>query len=229
MLDLDTFGTKSTTNSRFADLLAGVSNASKIWDTVVCETEEYVVTPTLGSIVPNWLLVIPKVSAISFAGYAYPDGRRGVGPILRGIAELVGSDQMLWFEHGAAAPGSTIACGTDYAHIHVLIDPPFSLGAFSDEVMNRRQDWEVVDTERSHETLRCGMEFYAYGGLELSYLQQNVESGESQFFRKVVASLVGSDDQWDYKQYAHSENVRKTLRRFGNLANKPAVPLSAEI
>ena len=47
-------------NSRFANILSDAC-PRPLYDTVLRDTGAMVVTPTLGSIIPNWILAIPRL------------------------------------------------------------------------------------------------------------------------------------------------------------------------
>ena len=51
---------------RFRDLLCGHNSERAAYNQVLLETRECIVAPTLGSIVPNWLLIVPRCPVVSF-------------------------------------------------------------------------------------------------------------------------------------------------------------------
>jgi hypothetical protein len=52
---------------RFRELLCGHYYCQRAaYDQVLLETHDCVVAPTLGSIVPNWLLIVPRRPAVNF-------------------------------------------------------------------------------------------------------------------------------------------------------------------
>ena len=46
----------------------------------------------------------------------------------------LGADEIVWFEHGPCSTGTSIGCGLDHAHIHVLIRPSFSFRSLGERL-----------------------------------------------------------------------------------------------
>src|SRR5215831_5245275 len=120
---------------RFATLLAEGPCLRPVYDEILMEANDCVVSPTLGSILPNWLLLVPRVAAVNFARFS---ATSGVQPseLIRSVLKRwrITEDRAIWFEHGASEVGSTLGCGIDQAHLHLIIDAPFSFDLFAYEV-----------------------------------------------------------------------------------------------
>ena len=110
----------TSARSRFADLVSGKLGSSRIADTIVFSTEKHIVVPTLGSILPFWFLVIPRLHTLNYA--AQPHSTRvELSLIIRKLRSLMkAAEDPLVFEHGPAQPDSVVGCGCDHAHMHVL-------------------------------------------------------------------------------------------------------------
>src|SRR5258708_30616651 len=92
------------------------------YDEVLCEVDGCAVAPTLGSILPYWLLVVPRVSAVNFRRWAEALGREPYDLVKGVLVELdVCTDRVIWFEHGPADRASPLSCGADHAPLHVII------------------------------------------------------------------------------------------------------------
>jgi ATP adenylyltransferase len=207
---------------RFAALMADGACARPVYDEVLFETHGCVVTPTLGSILPNWLLVVPRASAINFArlrltGAAEPSHL--VEAILAKFEIALG--RAIWFEHGPSAGGSLVGCGVDQAHLHLLIDAPFS---FQDFVREAKQasglEWDRGFAQTAYRSLKTDMSYLLAAEADRAAVAQNVENVGSQFFRRVVAKLIHKPEVWDYRSHAHLNNVRETIRNFGGPLSK---------
>jgi ATP adenylyltransferase len=82
---------------------------------------EAAITPTIGAIVPGWLLVIPRMSAFCFAELPV-EIRRHINraiDVVRNDLHVFGGRQYL-FEHGSRHCGSKVGCGVDHAHAHLF-------------------------------------------------------------------------------------------------------------
>lgn len=205
-------------NSRFANILSDAC-VRPLYDTILRDTQTMVVTPTLGSIIPNWVLAIPKRHAANAARWAR-DERTTVISAVGEIAVSLGSDprDIIWFEHGATEPRSIVGCGVDHAHIHILLTPPFSFERLCEEAQaegdlewsfGRGDAYAAIDTDHS---------YFVAGHAEEFLLAQTVEAAGSQFLRKAIARIVDHHTAWDYRSHPHMDNVAKTIANVSLVA-----------
>jgi len=201
---------------RFSTLLSRHSCPKPLYDEVLNRLHNCIVAPTLGSIVPNWLLVIPEEPILNFREW---NVRTSVAPE-RLVKDLLGHwgirpDRALWFEHGPAAAGSTVGCGVDHAHLHVLIDAPFSFVQMVSAASNAGHlHFRRAMTTNAYGVLPISGAYLALASGEEVYFAENVEHVGSQFLRRVIADLVDCRDGWNYRTHAHLDNVQKTIQAF---------------
>jgi ATP adenylyltransferase len=199
----------------FRALFDGRSN-SEPWDTVILRVGSYAVAPTRGSILPRWLLVVPEAAAMNFAAVREMNGDVPTA-VVSAVVERLGysNRNWLWFEHGAAEAGTAVGCGIDHAHLHLLLDPGFDLSTF--EVVTRElspQTWKPCSAIEAYDDLKADRSYYAFGNATDAFVCSDVNLG-SQFFRRVVAGVVGRPNDWDYKADAGIDNIASTLRQIG--------------
>jgi ATP adenylyltransferase len=198
-------------NSRFANILSDAC-PRPLYDTVLRDIGTMVVTPTLGSIIPNWVLAIPKRYAVNAARWAQNECNAPLSAI-KDITRSFGRDprDIIWFEHGATEQRSIVGCGVDHAHIHILLMPPFSFKRLHEEAqaeagirwsLGRGDAYAAIDTSRSYFVAGHGDQFL---------LAQSVEAAGSQFFRKIIARIVHRHAAWDYRYHPCMENVAETI------------------
>lgn len=201
--------------SRFAGVFQTVTGTRTIWDTSILETDELVVVPTLGSLVPNWLLLLPRLSTINYREYEKRCATRAMD-LIRSVAAELGASDFIWFEHGANEPASATSCGVDYAHIHLLLDTPFSYDEFvSHSVQRSNAKWRPASPNSAYSTIRQASDYYTLGNAESCIVQDSGMSLGSQFFRKCVADLTLQPERWSYREHAFHDNIVRTLERFG--------------
>lgn len=207
----------TTESGRFSALLARGRCARQPFDEVLFETHDCVVAPTLGSIVPNWLLVIPRARALNFAEWRAGSNVEPLDVVRMVLAACgVDSDRAIWFEHGASRRGSTVACGVDHAHLHVIVDAPFSFNEFAAAAKTAsRIEWRETVAEKAYHSVGRRGSYLLAGSAKSAASAEQVECVGSQLFRRVIADLVDRSDTWDYRSYPYIENVRKTLAAFG--------------
>jgi ATP adenylyltransferase len=203
-------------SGRFATLLKGSKTESEIYDRPLLETCDWLIAPTLGAIVPNWVLAIPRLRALNFRNWQRETGKEP-DLILDAVCRHLGvtRTEVVWFEHGPAEQGSLAGCGVDYAHMHILIRPQFSFEAFADRVKSMAKlDWQSIDAIQAYTSLNETGSYLVSGCGDRAIFASNVEASGSQFFRRVVSSLTGQSELWDYRQYPHSDNIATTIASF---------------
>jgi ATP adenylyltransferase len=137
-------------SGRFTALLQAPDGELAACDQPLYKNVEWVVAPTLGAIVPDWLIVVPRNYALSFRSWQ-KQHCQAPETIVSELCNHLGltKDEVIWFEHGPNALGSSIGCGADHAHIHVILKPGFSFQTFLDQAISMSAlDWTHAATER---------------------------------------------------------------------------------
>jgi ATP adenylyltransferase len=189
------------------------------YDEVLFEVDGCVVAPTLGSIVPNWLLIVPRKPFVNLARWAEGMNTE-VSLLMSHVLARAGisSKRALWFEHGAAAHGSPAACGVDHAHLHLIVDPPFSFEQFISNTKNAAPICWQLSTEVNQKNVPHDVSYLFAASWNFTALALHVECVGSQFFRRVIADLIDQPTAWDYRRHPFVENVWKTISAFGKLS-----------
>lgn len=204
--------------SRFASLLSSGRCPQLPYDKVLFEVGGCVITPTLGSILPYWLLVIPRASLVNFVQWRSEKGIEPdelVGDILVGLG--IDRSRAIWFEHGPKESGSEVGCGVDHAHLHIIVDAPFSFEDFIAAAKDATHaQWQEQFVRQPYQSIKKATSYLFAASANRALVAENVECVGSQFFRRVIAGLVQQTDAWNYKTHPHIENVRKTLVAFGS-------------
>jgi hypothetical protein len=206
---------------RFVALLAAEAKRRKAYDRPLLETAEWVVAPTLGAIVPNWLIIIPRRPALNFHGWYRATGT-DPHAIVTAVCKHVSlaGDKALWFEHGPKIVGTAVGCGTDYAHLHVILDPPFSFETFMAQVESSSAlNWKQVVPEEAYDHLTGQYSYLVVGMGDRAAVAEVVELTGSQFLRRMVGTAVGKADEWNYRHHPHEENIARTIETFRALEN----------
>lgn len=182
-------------------------------DEPLAQTENYFVVPSIGALVPGWLLICTREHRTNFAG-KYGDYEL-VALRLR-MARALSQKFRLpvrMFEHGAISAGSRTGCGVDHAHLHLLAIDADLLDAryCSDEGAIK---WEDV-TASSIDDRKTATEYLFYSA-DASTADPCGRVAfparpTSQFFRRAVASAVGRSSEYDYRTHPHRMNALATL------------------
>jgi len=109
-----------------------------------------------------------------------------------------------------------VGCGIDHAHLHILINPPFSFDDFASE-SQRIGDvhWELQRAETVYNSIEPSNSYLVAASSDgEATFARNVEQVGSQFFRRVIANLVDMPALWDYKLHPHLNNVVSTIENL---------------
>lgn len=183
------------------------------YDVIISETENFVVVPTMGSLVEGWVLIVSKSHNLScgeleISKYAE---LQGLVDQTKKKLECFHKDVFV-FEHGPAIPMERIGCGVDHLHIHVV---PLKFDLYKNAQKASALSWKkvesIVDTKKCFEH-------------ETSYLFIETPKGEryiscnneipSQFFRRLIADELNISDKFDWKLNYGSENLEKTITQL---------------
>ena len=184
----------------------------ELWNKPVLETEHFVVLPSLGALVPGWVLVIPKQHYLCIGALPqslFPEFRRVKEETVELIASQFGEPCL--FEHGPSSAGLKVGCSVDHAHLHVV---PFSddLARLTAPFMPDGAGWRPADVQACVNAFSDGENYL--------YFEQPLGDGfisvhpafESQVFRKAIALQLGKPQEFDWRQYPNHPAIRATVQ-----------------
>lgn len=223
-------GTGDASNCRYCSTFfkAGLGGAAEhAWDTILFSSRNFIITPTLGSLLPGWLLVTSKSHYLCMGAIpmALVDELKEVVELAAGwIGSTFGPATI--FEHGPSKPGLTIGCGIDHAHLHVV-----ALGFSLVDRALRAPELAGLPWEASRPDFSSLASLHNAGQ---SYLYVQEPRGEQvhcspntlprQFLRQIIAKELGMFEQFDYRLHPHAENVRTTVSNL-----QAAIAVSAHL
>jgi ATP adenylyltransferase len=204
---------------RFEALLKGGFSFGAEHDRPLLARPKWLVAPTIGAIVPNWLLLIPRDPVLNFQMWADLHSRSPT-LLLEDVRLHLGlrADEIIWFEHGPHSAGTSVGCGLDHAHIHILIRPSFSFETFTNAARSLSGlEWSADKCSDAYQTIDIEHSYLVAGSGGGTIVTQDVEAAGSQFFRRVVAALANAEGAWDYRRFPHVHHVSQTIRTFRSL------------
>jgi diadenosine tetraphosphate (Ap4A) HIT family hydrolase len=183
--------------------------ASLTWyDTPLLQTEHFFVVPSIGAMVPGWVMVLPKVHALSIA--RVPHEQREELKLLinrtRTVVEKRFGPATL-FEHGASAAGSLTGCGVDHAHLHIV---PLHFSLISLALNDEAASW-VRKTHGPHGIKDAQSDYLLISEDSSTCVVGHLRQPQSQYFRRLIANAVGTPGQYNYRTYLFLNNVRQTV------------------
>lgn len=206
----------------------GKEKSSTIWDQRVLETDNFVVVPTRGAIVEGWLLVIPKEHYLSFG--AIPHHVRSEAlQLLEHTLEITNE---CWgpatvFEHGPVVPTQPLGCGVDHAHLHVV---PLSfdlVGASLEHLPSLGQPEHCSGLSTLQELYLHSIPYLYVREPNNQQIVWKNPLVKGQFFRRVIASALGVEDEFDWRKFDHESRIVSTLERIERCLTVTSSHLSA--
>jgi len=183
-------------------------NSRPEWDTVLFETEEFAAIPSLGSLVPGWILIVPKKRIINLAALSEVERGRLIRFTCSIEDKMKTFGQKVYrFEHGGLE-SSLVSCGVEQAHMH-LVPLPFDLVDMA--LKSTDVDWGIKSSQSATwEGISTSTEYLMMAD-ENRFYTGEVRQPTSQWFRKLIAENTGQPEKWDYKRYPNFENIGLTL------------------
>jgi diadenosine tetraphosphate (Ap4A) HIT family hydrolase len=187
--------------------------SSEIWDTEIADSPNFSVVPSLGSLVPGWLLIVPRRPTLNLAALSNDEKAelRVLASQLRSrLANLSG--EIFEFEHGGQYHGSAMGCGLDQAHLHV-VPLPFDLVRVAKETSIGSVVW--MSSENCADPwarIPAGQEYLLARSAAGSTLIGLLQSPVSQWFRRLIAQQLYCSENWDYRIASGIDNIKATLR-----------------
>lgn len=182
-------------------------------DTVLFESQNFVIVPTVGSIVPGWLLIVTKIPHLSMS--VLDEHQLAELDEVRSQAEAVLGDAfcspVVAFEHGPCRTGQGIGCGVDHAHVHVVALSS-SLMVAAERLGYQELEWRSVGSFR--ECLApSGSPYLAIEDVDGQCYRADAASAPSQYFRRAIAAMAGVPNEYDWRRFPFLDNANLTIAR----------------
>jgi ATP adenylyltransferase len=207
---------KNVRQGRFDNLLTKGSANEALYNRPLAEFDGCVCAPTLGAIVANWLIIVPRDNVLNFRIWNSKNQLDPQSLVLK-LCKRIGLElsEVIWFEHGPSEAGTPVGCGADHAHIHVIFKPAFTFASFMAAAHETSSfDWLTCERAFKYEMLpRTSSYLIAGSGASISWAS-DVELAGSQFFRRVIANVACQAPLWDYQSHPQHENIKATADTF---------------
>ena len=185
------------------------------WDRRVAETSAFIAIPTMGAIVPGWILIVPRRRVISFAALTKQERaefRMFRDVVIDRVKQVFSAPTV--FEHGAGYTGSLMGCGLDHAHSHI-VPLDFDLIRAVQEDDSSQIEWKKIDNEEEiYYSVKPGENYMSIFSPTGRKVYASRFFPVSQYLRKLVALHVGVASAWDYRSNPFEKNVIETFARL---------------
>lgn len=210
---LRTWGGWRTQVHRFEAILSSPDGADDPWDRVLAASRSFVSFPSLGALVPGWLLVVPRRRMINLRAATAPEQLELLAFMSSLASRLrVFPGDLYCFEHGSELIGGPVGCGVDQAHLHIvplefdLIDAALS----ADDAAVSWTEPKVADSFWS--TLPAQGEYVSiWRPSDLKGVSGIMSQPRSQWVRRLIAEKVGKGAAWNYKSHPDVQNLLHTV------------------
>lgn len=184
-------------------------------DRRILESKNYFAIASIGGFLPGWTLICPKRHVLNLEDDFLSDEFQGfVSEVAGLVAEEFGSPAL--FEHGARFEGSTVGCGTNHAHLHLV-----PLGQSLNSIVRKfdpASEWIHCASSELKTVVNSGEYFFMSDSLSsfqnADSFVRIAESGQSQYFRRAIASHIGLADMANYRQFPFEEISSDTAYRL---------------
>lgn len=189
-----------------------------ICDSVLFETDNFVIIPTIGALLEGWLLIVSKEHYLCVG--EMPSNVYSELKTLKKLASNILEDcysKPTIFEHGPSESGSLIGCGIDHVHFHLV---PISFELINKNLLDR--GYELVNWKKANDDFSI-LKKYFLNNTPYFYAEEpsnncwisSAEGAPSQYFRRLIASQLGIYDCFDYKKHEFTENILRTIKTIG--------------
>ncbi len=183
---------------------------ARSYDQPLFETRDYFAIPSIGALTPGWVLIFAREHVLNLS-QVYDDSqfnqfRTKVCTTLQRHF----SAPIRMFEHGSNSKGSSIGCGVDHAHLHLV---PLEFSIEHAVPVDADAEWtSAASTDISQ--LSSGKEYLFCSDSPEDGDPQGLlslpSSAVSQYFRRLIAKKVGRQTEFDYRIHPQLPTVIRT-------------------
>lgn len=183
--------------------------SKSLFDIVLDDDKDVVLTPALGMFVPGYLLLITKNHIPSFA-YLSLSQLTNISRYLDELTNILATifGDYIVFEHGASENMSQMWGGcVVHAHLHLL-----PIGQSAKQSIISKLVWESLNS--FEEITKAKGNTYALMSNNGSYLLNETPKLPSQWIRRESVSLLNINKEWDWQVDFGSDNLDITFKKL---------------
>ena len=183
----------------------------KVENTVICETQNFRVIPTVGSLIEGYVLIVTKNHINSLSELTREqkiEYENLVSEILQVFQKVYGRTPIL-FEHGTPnIQNSMSATSIIHAHSHIVN-------------FNFKNESEILEKYnftpiRNFKDVKKENYIYYVSDNETKYVSYNFDS-ISQLMRILIANEIDKGEQYNWRKFDFKENIVTMLNKFKDI------------
>lgn len=209
------------------DICTELSGTAPEWvpgtSRILAASSNFAITPTLGSIIPGYMLVwsLEHVSSMANLEGDRSELTQILAELRQHVAEEYGMQAAI-FEHGMDASSPSGGC-VDHAHLHVFpCSPDLAL-----RIEELQTSWTRLPWEKIHELRGRGYLLFEPPNTSEPFVSIVEERIPSQAVRRLIAASSGEADQWDWAVFPFLSNMEKTMDTWRRSAQSERDDVSA--
>lgn len=191
-------------------------HAKEFYNEILFESTNFIVIPSLGSLVEGWLLIVPKTEYLSLRCICDDELLSELDILANSVKDVLVREYggVVMFEHGAINKNSTVGCGVDYAHLH-LVPSENNLIRGLEDFLDIKYDWKsVINLKEAILSLDISKEYLFYRDVNGDSFIAQENAFPSQLFRKVIAHYINMSEEFDWKKNYGIGNIHNTISKL---------------
>ena len=183
-------------------------------DTIIHETENFFVVPSLGTIVEGYLMILPK-EHIKNIGSIPEELFDEFEEVKSKVKQILAENYCtpLFFEHGPVSDSLSQkgGCCIDHAHLHAV-----PIKSDLKEDLSEKFDMKKVDSVRYLiEQNKKNVPYLYYENQEgEKYVIELFDPIPSQYLRKIISVRIDKEDEWNWRENPNLELFYKTVENL---------------
>ena len=204
----------------FCDEFAGgsansfaVHYANEIASRTILEQDGFRAMPSIGQVVPGYLLLVPTRHHRAFADMSLEE-LNAAEALKTALTEQMRSmyGDCLFFEHGVRNPDSG-GCGISHAHLHVV---PFPVEKDPVDELVRAFPFEEVSSLVDLKRIQPSESYLYFESVQGNRYVFYPPYIPSQYVRRLLAEALGIPS-WDWRQCGREDGLLNTLSQMSRL------------
>lgn len=187
---------------------------NQIYNTIIEETDNFYVKPSLGSIVEGYLLVISKKHIYSIQELNEDEKKEYFDIIkkYRTIFFKKYSKFPIIFEHGTSKKGELTASSVVHAHTHIVNHNYKN----EEQILSNLKFKEIDSNFKSENNDKSYIFYMSQTGKR--YITYNFNP-ISQIMRILIARDLNIESKYDWRKYPFTKNIIKTIDKFKTISS----------
>ncbi|GGH17479.1 HIT family protein [Mucilaginibacter phyllosphaerae] len=191
------------------------SKNPEIWNTVLFETSNFFVVPTLGALVEGWLLIVSKEHYLCVGeldSELFEELEKLTFKVSNFLTKLYGDITI--FEHGPAVPNQLVGCSVDHLHLH-LAPLSFDLLGATKNIIDL--EWtELVDFKQSKEYFNRSKPYVYIKNPKNEQFIATSNVFPSQTLRQAIAYEINKFEKYNWRNNLEIDHIMSTIKTIQN-------------